>query len=300
MNVNADNSSTINTENKMEEKQFVPGILKITDEEFNKIRDLVYSKFGINLTEKKKSLVIGRLNKLIKSLGLKSFNEYYETVINDSTNASLLSLVDKISTNHTFFYREKDHFELLVKRVLPEITEIIKRQGKNDLRIWCAGCSTGEEPYTIAMLINEFFGFEINNWDIGILATDISVSVLEIAEKGIYPKERTSELPANLKNKYIKKIDNDIYEVDKKLKELILFKRLNLMNETFPFKGKFHLVFCRNVMIYFDKETREKLVNKFYNYIHQGGYFFVGHSESLDRRVTPFIYLQPAVYWKNN
>ena len=282
----------------MEENSFVPGLIAISDEEFVKISDLVYDKFGINLTDKKKSLVVGRLNKLIKSLGLKTFDEYYQTIINDKTNASLLSLIDRISTNHTFFYREKDHFEYMRDKVLPELTSKIAKEKEKALRIWCAGSATGEEPYTIAMIVNEFFGYEINEWDVGILATDISITALEIAERGIYYLDRIKELPLSYKNKYLKKNNAEDFAVIDKIKEMILFKRLNLMNDNFPFKGKFDIIFCRNVMIYFDKETRERLVNKFYKYMSEGGYLFVGHSESLDRKVTPFSYLQPAVYKK--
>lgn len=282
----------------MEENVFVTGLLDITDKEFKLISGLVYDKFGINLTEKKRSLVVGRLNKLIKNLGLKSFNEYYELVINDNTNASLLSLVDRISTNHTFFYRENSHFEYLKDKVLPEITKKIKDKGSRDLRIWCAGCATGEEAYTISMILNEFFGNMMFEWDVGMLATDISVSSLEKAQNGMYSFDKIQNLPISYKQKYLEKREDWNYIVKDKLKSIILFKRLNLINEDFPFKNKFHIIFCRNVMIYFDKETKDNLVNRFYRYMFDGGYLFVGHSESLDRKVCPFEYLRPAIYKK--
>lgn len=282
----------------MEDNLFINGLIDITDKEFKLISNLVYNKFGINLTEKKRSLVVGRLNKLIKGLGLKSFNDYYELVINDATNASLLSLIDRISTNHTFFYREKDHFEYLLNKALPDVVDSIKKKGTKDLRIWCAGCATGEEAYTLAMIINEFIGYQLYDWDVGILATDISVTSLEKAQKGEYTVDRIHDLPISYLNKYLKKIDDGSYEVKNILRNILLFKRLNLMNEKFPFKGKFHIIFCRNVMIYFDKETKDNLINRLYEYMHDGGYLFVGHSESLDRKVCPLIYLQPAVYQK--
>ena len=282
----------------MEENIYINGLIDITDKEFKLISNLVYEKFGINLTEKKKSLVVGRLNKLIKSLGLKSFKEYYDLIINDDTNASLLSLIDRISTNHTFFYREYSHFEYLKDRVLPEITQRIKAEGSRDLRIWCAGCATGEEAYTIAIIVNEFFGTMMFEWDVGILATDISVSSLEKAQKGMYPFDKIQNLPISYKHKYLNKREDWNYIVKDKIKNTVLFKRLNLINEDFPFKKKFHIIFCRNVMIYFDKETKDNLVNRFYKYINNNGYLFVGHSESLDRKVCPFEYLQPAIYKK--
>lgn len=276
----------------------INGIIDITDKEFKLISKIVYDKFGINLTEKKKSLVVGRLNKFIKNLGLNSFSEYYDVIINDPTNESLLSLIDRISTNHTFFYRENGHFEYLVKEVLPKIIEKLKEKGSRDLRIWCAGCASGEEAYTLSMILNEFFGYNINEWDIGILASDISVTSLEKAQRGIYSGDKILRLPDSYKQKYLKRQEDGNYKVNDKLNRILLFKRLNLMNKDFPFKSKFHVIFCRNVMIYFDKESRDALVNRFYRYMYEGGYLFVGHSESLDRKECPFMYLQPAVYKK--
>ena len=238
------------------------------------------------------------MNKLIKALSLKTFNEYYDYVVNDSTNSALLSLIDRISTNHTFFYREKDHFELMLNKILPEITARLKSKNSRTLRIWCAGCATGEEPYTLGILLHDFFGLELPEWDAGILATDISTSALEKAKAGIYPVDRLRELPVNYVNRYFKKVDIERMSVNENIRKLILFKRLNLMNDVFPFKGKFDIIFCRNVMIYFDKETRDVLVNKFDNYMSEGGYFFVGHSESLDRKAIDLAYIQPAVYKK--
>ncbi len=282
----------------MEDNLLINGLINITDKEFKLISSLVYDKFGINLTEKKRSLVVGRLNKLIKGLGLKSFNDYYELIINDSTNASLLSLIDRISTNHTFFYREKDHFEYLLNKALPEVVDRIKKKGGKELRIWCAGCATGEEAYTLSMILNEFISYQLFEWDVGILATDISVTSLEKAEKGVYAAERIQSLPVSYKHKYLIKLDDGTYSAKKNLRNYLLFRRLNFMNGKFPFKGKFHIIFCRNVMIYFDKETKDNLVNRFYEYMHEGSYLFVGHSESLDRKVCPLIYLLPAVYKK--
>jgi chemotaxis protein methyltransferase CheR len=280
----------------MTENIYMNGLIGITDKEFKLISDIVYKKFGINLTEKKKSLVVGRLNKLIKSLGLKSFNDYYNKILDDTSNISLLSLIDAISTNHTFFYRENDHFQYLLNRALPGITKELIEKGDRDLRVWCAGCATGEEAYTLAIILNEFFGYQINQWDVGILATDISVTSLEKAQKGIYSEDKISNLPISYKNKYFKKNEDKTYEVKSILKDIILFKRLNFMNDNFPFKGKFHIIFCRNVMIYFDKDTKDKFVNRLYRYMYNGAYIFIGHSESLDRKNCLLEYIQPAIY----
>ena len=274
------------------------GLINITDNEFRLLSDLIYEKFGINLTEKKRSLLVGRLNKHIKNLGIKNFKEYYDAVINDTTNVSLLSLIDRVTTNHTFFYREKDHFEYLLNKALPDIIEEIKKRGSKDLRIWCAGCATGEESYTLSMIVKEFFGYKINQWDVGILASDISVTSLEKAQKGIYSIDKILNLPESYIQRYLVEQEDENYKVVDELRNIILFKRLNLMNKNFPFKGKFHIIFFRNVMIYFDKVTKDELVNRLYNYIYNGGYLFIGHSESVDRKITPYEYIQPAVYKK--
>jgi chemotaxis protein methyltransferase CheR len=278
----------------------VPGLIEISSSEFKLISDLVYSRFGINLTDKKKALVKGRLNKLLKQLGFESFKSYYDYVINDKTGQSLLTLVDKISTNHSFFFREKSHFVFLSDILLPQLVDKKKLEKSNIIRIWCAGCAQGEEPFTIAMLMKEYFGSDITGWDIGILATDISKEALTQAIEGKYSKEKISEVPITLRNKYFKFTDNDYVKVNDDIKKMILFKRLNLMNENLPFKGNFDIIFCRNVMIYFDQITKENLVKKFYKFTNDGGYLFVGHSESLLRETCPYKYIKPAIYCKRD
>ncbi|NOY07357.1 MAG: chemotaxis protein CheR [Spirochaetes bacterium] len=275
----------------------ISSIVRLSDGEFHLISELVYKQFGIKLTEKKKALVRGRLNSLIKSMGLTSFKAYYDTVINDSTGGSLLSLIDRISTNHSYFFREAGHFDVLKKTLLPELLEELTAQGSKGLRIWSAGSASGEEAYTLAMVLSEYFGTESYKWDIGILGTDISISALGKAVKGIYHKNQAGRIPAAFK-KYFRRIEPDNYAIDEKIKRMVLFKRLNLMREDYPFKGKFHIVFCRNVMIYFDRKTKKELVAKLCRYMHKGGYLFIGHSETLGREVSGFKYIQPTVYRK--
>lgn len=274
------------------------GIIQINDDEFQKISGLVYSKFGINLTEKKKALVRGRLNKLIKGLGYTSFDQYYTAVMEDRTGGQLLSLIDKISTNHSYFFRENDHFNFLKESALPEIVQRMGDAKSEDLRIWCAGCAAGEEAYTLAMVVREFFGPQLYKGKPIILATDISLSALNQAAEGVYVAERVKTVPPEYAKKYIKSIGNEKYRVADELKKLILFKRLNFMGESFPFKGKFHIIFCRNVMIYFDNETKLDLVAKFHRYMNDDGFLFIGHSESLGRGSGLFRYVQPALYRK--
>lgn len=275
------------------------GLIDINPKEFRQIADLVYGRFGISLSEKKTVLVRGRLNSMIKGLGFTSFEDYYNHVISDSSGQALLSLVDKISTNHTYFFREADHFNVLIKAIIPEILSITGSKGYTDFRIWCAGCASGEEAYTLAMIAWEELmcrsGFSLPL----ILATDISLSALNTAARGVYPEERLKQMPDYYKKKYFKETEKGFYQVADKLKRAVLFKRLNLMNNVFPFKGKFDIVFCRNVMIYFDTETKDALIKKIGNYLRDWGYLFIGHSETLGRDNTGFRYVQPAVYKKN-
>lgn len=272
--------------------------IPLNDQEYRLISQLIYKKSGILLNEKKRALIVGRLNKMLRTNNLKSFKEYYDHVISDSTGKALSDLVDRISTNHTFFYREKDHFEYLSEMVLPEITQIMKSRGKKELRIWCAASSSGEEPYTLAMLLCEYFKNDLASWDTGVLATDISIEILNRAKAGVYSEDNVSQLPASLKNKYFKRLPDGTWSVNNQIKEMVLFRRLNLMRSEFPFKGKFQIMFARNVMIYFDQPTRDGLVQRYYRYMEPGGYLFIGHSETLGRTNHLFSYVKPAVYRK--
>lgn len=274
------------------------GLLNISDQEFRQIAELVYQRFGINLGDKKKVLVRGRLNKLLRAQNYTSFKDYYDDVLADTSGKNLLTLIDRISTNHSFFYREADHFEYLTGHVLPELTAEGAIHGSDDLRIWCAGCAAGEEAYTIAMVISEFFPATFFSGSPVILATDISMTALETAVKGRYSAEKVRGLPERLLKKYLTLGKDGIYEIRADLKKMILFKRLNFKQETFPFKRKFQVVFCRNVMIYFDQETKIDLAERIGRHIVPGGYFLIGHSESLGREMAEFQYVRPAVYRK--
>jgi len=276
----------------------VEGIIQITDSEFKKFAELVYSLFGINLTDKKKALVRGRLNKIIKTHGYKSFAEYYDAITSDTSGKSLLELVDKISTNHSYFFRENDHFDFLLSAALPEIAQRAAAENGRDVKIWCAGCAAGEEAYTLAMVLVDFFGKDYFRGKKLLLATDISLSALKQAVEGVYTEERVRMVPDKYRKRYIKPTPEGMYAVTEDLKEIILFKRLNFMDQAFPFKNKFDLIFCRNVMIYFDNETKMKLVTKFHRYMQDESYLFIGHSESLGRGSGLFQYIQPALYKK--
>ncbi|MFX4262283.1 CheR family methyltransferase [Pelotomaculum propionicicum] len=272
--------------------------LRLNDEEFNLISSLVYNKFGIKLGEQKRALIIGRLQKVLHAGGFLNFKDYYNHVVSEPSGKALLTLVDKISTNHTFFFRENEHFDFFSGHVLPNIIRENQNRSKVSIRIWCAGCSSGEEPYTLAMVLSEFFKSDLKDVDIGILATDISVSALEKAMAGIYPAERMELVPPAYRQKYFKSLKDGNWEIKPNLKKMVLFRRLNLIRPDFPFKGLFNLIFCRNVMIYFDKETQRDLISRFHRYTEPNGFLFIGHSETLDRSTGLYKYIMPSIYQK--
>jgi len=271
---------------------------RISDQDFDAIRKLVYDRFGINLTEQKKTLVVGRLQKVLSQRGFPTFRAYYDWLLQDKTGEGMDELATRISTNHTFFYREHAHFEYFAENTLP--AAVARREKAHDLgmRIWCAGCSSGEEPYTLMMLMMEYFGPRFAQWKPVLLATDLSAAALRTAMTGVYETDRVSELPANLRNRYFEKTQDGQMRVIDAVRENIVFRRHNLMDKTFPFKKQFDSVFCRNVMIYFDRSTRNNLVTKYHQHTVTGGNLFIGHSETLGRGETPWEYVMPAVYIK--
>lgn len=270
-------------------------MVTITQREFRQLSDYIKAQYGIFLKDEKRALLAGRLQQVLAQEGFSSFTDYYAHVVSDKTGNALTTLVNKITTNHTFFMRESDHFFYFRDTVLPYLADSVKNR---DLRVWCAACSTGEEPYTLAMIVDEFFGKEKAMWNTKILATDISSRVLEISKKGIYDAERVSPLPYSWKMNYFKAVDSQNHAVVDKIKNEVIVRKFNLMDAVFPFKKKFHVIFCRNVMIYFDNETKNSLVSKMYDALDHGGYFFIGHSEALNKETSRFRYVRPSVYRK--
>ncbi|AAX17385.1 CheR family methyltransferase [Borrelia turicatae] len=273
--------------------------IKINQEEFNRLTKIIYNNFGINLNDKKKLLIESRLSSTIRAKNLSNFTEYINYLEKQNNQISLIELVDKISTNHTYFFREPNHFEFLEKKLLPKMLKQMAQSREEEIRIWSAGCSSGEEPYTIAMILNEYINNNKIHCKAKILATDISITVLNEAKMGIYSEDRVKTLPNHLKIKYLNKITNDKFEVKDILKKMIQFKKLNLMNAIFPFKKKFDLIFCRNVMIYFDEKTRNKLAEKFTQHLKDDSYLLIGHSEAI-RDSKNLEYIMPATYKKIN
>ena len=264
--------------------------------DFERISRLVYEQCGINLHEGKKELVKARLGKRLREGNFKSFGDYYRYVISNEGTDELISMIDSLSTNLTYFFREESHFRKL-SEVAPAM---LKESGgpSPKLRIWSAGCSTGEEPYSLAMTVNECAG--ALNPDIKIIATDISTRVLDIAGKGIFTKEKLKNVPPAILKRYFQVGSGQsegYYRIKKVIREMVQFSRFNLM-ETPPSSFLFDVIFCRNVLIYFDKGTQAALVKRFYNCLHKGGYFFAGHSESLTGLDHEFKYIEPSIYRK--
>lgn len=267
-------------------------MIKLTDKEFTEFVEYMHSNYGIDLS-KKKVLIEGRLSNLIEKKGFKNFSDYIKDIKLNGKD-EITTLVNKLTTNYTYFYREEQHFEYITKIILPN--EEINNKTKT-LNIWSAGCSSGEEPYTIAMVLDDYFKLKAPQWKINITASDISENVLLKAREGIYEEENIKKLPEHFKKRYFEKIDGDKYKVTKDIRKNIEFKTINLMGNL-GMKNKFDVIFCRNVMIYFNTDTKMKLINKFYEANKDDGYLLIGHAETIQRDKSKYNYIKPAIYKK--
>lgn len=268
-------------------------MIQLRDNEFIKLVQFIKDNYGINL-ESKRHLIEGRLGNLVTARGFETFDEYFNYIFKKGEKDEIITLLNKLTTNHTFFMREEEHFKFFKNKILPDLRE---KTTDRDLRIWSAGCSSGEEPYMLAILLQEFFENQAYLWDKKILATDICKEVLEKAKKGIYLNEDVDNIDISLRNRYFKRVDADSYQINDFIKNEVIYRVFNLM-ESFPFKRKFHVIFCRNVMIYFDQETKNRLIRKFYDMTEDGGYLFIGMSESIRREDTDYTIVMPSVYRK--
>ena len=269
----------------------------ITEAEFRRFQGLIYRESGIWLSQAKTALLVGRLAKRLRHHCLQSFRDYYRLVVESAEER--IQMLDAISTNETHFFREPRHFELLQKVIFPEWAkdaECCRRPRR--IRVWSAGCSTGQEPYSLAITLLAHFPPE-HGWEIQIIATDISTKALEIAQRGIWPLGSAREIPeAYLKQFMLKGIREDAgkMKANPEIRALVRFFRLNLNDASYPFQGKFDLIFCRNVLIYFDRESRSRIISHMREYLSPQGYLFVGHAESLHgmsgtlRSVVPTVY----------
>jgi chemotaxis protein methyltransferase CheR len=272
--------------------------LELTRADYDRIRKYVYDQVGINLGEQKMHLVRSRLGKILRQGNYKSFGEYFDVVRNDKSGEELVTLIDAISTNTTHLFREKQHFEFLASTLRNWIREPkMHSLLGGEIRIWSAACSSGEEPYTIAMVLADVLG--TSRWKFKILATDISTRVLDLAKQGVYGEQRMAQVPESFRRRFFTKLKSSSspqYQVSDKLRDTITFERFNLMSKQFPFKKGFDFIFCRNVMIYFDRPTQETLVGKLGALLRHSGFLLIGHSESLNSIKHPLKYVKPTVY----
>ncbi len=268
--------------------------MELSEAEFKEISRYVELNYGINL-EHKRNLIAGRLENYLVRNGYSSYSEYMQKIKSDPTGKAANSLVNQLTTNHTYFLRENLHFDYMRDIVLPQIYE--KERDKKSIYIWCGAASTGEEPYTIVMTLHDFFKKKFENWDTRILATDISTQALSYAQNGVYMNEQLDSIPPVWKKNYFEKFSDDRMRVKQSVRDDVIYRVQNLM-EPFSFKNKFHIVFLRNVMIYFKDDTKYKLINNIYNCMRPGGYLFIGMSEVLDKRNTNFRYIQSSIYQK--
>lgn len=264
--------------------------LKLSDADFIRLRDFMYTKFGINLAEKR-ILIEGRLNMMVTKRGYSDFGPYIDDVLRDPSGKEVSMLVSKLTTNFTFFLREEGHYDYLNKKVFPLWKE--DRVG-TVRRIWSAASSSGEEPYSLAMVVSNFFGPRANQ--IKIDASDISENVLDIAKAGVYNSERISKLPADWVQRFFTRRAEDQYEIKPQLKAMVNYRYFNLNDPAHWVRNTYDVIFCRNVMIYFDQPTRQALSQRLFDALKPGGYLIIGMSETLVNLKTGFKYIQPSIY----
>ncbi|MHB8907581.1 MAG: CheR family methyltransferase [Syntrophales bacterium] len=275
----------------------------LSREDFLRLSAFIHAECGIKITEGKKVMLEARFQKRLRILGMKTFNDYCAYLFSpEGMEHELYHMIDTVTTNKTDFFREPSHFELLVNTVLPAIIASPKPGARKKLSIWSAGCSTGEEPYTLAMVVNEFVQrYPDPDFTWFILATDISTKVLEKARQAVFDRDRVIPVPDSLKRKYLLKSkdrNKGLVRIVPELRQVVDFRRLNFMDDDFGFREKIDIIFCRNVIIYFDRSTQARLLNKFCRQMVPGGYLFMGHSETLHGLDVPLVQVAPTVYRK--
>lgn len=269
-------------------------MLTLSQQDFLRLVQFVKKNYGIDLS-KKMQLIMGRLSNTIISMGYTSFTDYIDHILSSKNPADLEVMLNKLTTNYTYFMREEAHFNFFRDTILPYLLSTKKNKV---LSIWSAGCSSGEEPYTISMIIKETLGAQAALWDTRVLATDISQNALRAAKEAVYDEDSLKNLSSAWKSKYfVKTAQEGAYSVAPAIKSNVIFQTFNLM-DPIRFRLKFDVIFCRNVMIYFDQNTKDGLIQRFYDATAPGGYLLIGHSETINKEKTPYKYLMPATYRK--
>jgi len=270
---------------------------ELGEKEFKLLSEYIYSEFGIKMPDAKRVMLQGRLLKRIRELNMKSYSEYCDYLFSeDGQNKELYSFLSVVTTNKTDFFREPVHFDFLRQTVLPEY----KTGNGGLLKVWSAGCSSGEEPYTISVVLNEFKR-ENPSFNFSIFGTDISANVLQKAAQGVYAENKIDIVPLELKKRYFlrsKDRVNATVRVTPQLQQNLTLRYLNLMDSSYDVNETFDIIFCRNVLIYFDRNTQEQVINKLCRHLKPGGHFFIGHSESLSSMTVPLQHIKPTIFKK--
>ncbi len=267
---------------------------KLSDKEFNTLSQFIYTRYGIKMPPAKKVMLQSRLQKRLRALKIYSFGEYIDFVFSKQGDEEVVHMMDVVSTNKTDFYREPTHFDYLKQYVLAEYVE----NNVRNIKLWSAGCSSGPEVYTLAIVLSDFFeihpGFEFS-----IFGTDISTKVLKLAHTAVYKEEAVAMIPFETKRKYLLKNKDKTKKevrVNASLRKKTRYKRLNFMDNNYNINEQFDIIFCRNVLIYFDRETQEQVINKLCRNLKHGGYFFLGHSESVTNLDVPLTQVKPTIF----
>lgn len=272
----------------------------LSDKDFNRLSGFIFSEVGIKMPYEKKIMLQSRLQKRLRALDMHDFNEYVNYVFDKQKSEEIIQMIDVVSTNKTDFFREADHFEFLTHTVLPEMAPTLGHS--TPLKVWSAGSSTGEEAYTLAFTISDFLSEHKASFDYKILGTDISTKVLNIAREAVYKEERAAIVPLSTKKKYMlksKEREKPTVRIKPEIRKKCHFQRLNFMDKAYSsITEKYDIVFCRNVLIYFSRETQEAVINKLCEKIRSGGYLFLGHSESITNMIVPLERIKPTVFKK--
>ena len=276
---------------------FVPK--ELSPAEFKKIATYIEKNVGIKMPPEKRLMMQSRLSARLKALKMNSYQEYIDYVFSRGSNSDeIIMMIDAMTTNLTEFFREPQHFEYMKQEMLPRYA----REGRNSIKLWSAGCSTGQEPYTLSMVMTDFInsnGGPLRNYSI--LASDISTKVLDKASTAIYPRDAIKGIPIDILRKYFlkgKNPQNPVVRIKPEIRNKVNFMRLNFMDSNYGIKETFQIIFCRNVLIYFDKANQEKVIRQFLNYLEPGGYLFLGHSETIFGMDLPFQTVSPTVFQK--
>jgi chemotaxis protein methyltransferase CheR len=273
----------------------------LSDQHFSRLSQFIHTNVGIKLPKDKKTMLEGRLQKRMRALGITSFSRYCHFLFSaEGMKNELTLMIDAITTNKTDFFREPAHFSFLTDIVLPSLADGNSSSCGNRLRIWSAGCSSGEEPYTLAMVLQEYAQFNAD-FSFTILATDICTKVLQMASTGIYECDRIEPIPFSLRRKYLLKSkdkNRNLVRIDPVLRQRVNFRRLNFMDDDFAIYEPMDIIFCRNVLIYFDKLAQERLLRKFCNHLPPGGFVFLGHSETINGMDVPLVQVASTIYRK--